>query len=290
MADCPYPVARFAVYVSEDGSKWRREVWFDCKRYDCEVCGPKRRARLHKLIQEGVQYGMQQHPRHPPRLVTLTYPNRDDRTFGDADDIKGASEDLRRLVQRMRRSGVEIEYGRVLECTKRGRIHLHLITWGSYIPKCTDKGRRTRGLPYGKGSGSPCYCTPERPCIQRAAWESGFGWVEVRKINSPKGASSYIAKYLSKQGTDIRWPRYARRFSYSRNFAGGVTLSIIDERWRQLMRERAEELGLPIMPDPSYWEGMISRREWQRRPWRFGMPPPLPLWPAHLEAILPTPY
>ncbi|MCP3996377.1 MAG: hypothetical protein GY722_15165 [bacterium] len=233
---------------------------------------------------------MQQHPGSPARFVTLTYPNRDDRSFGDADEMKAASEDLRRFIQRMRRSGLEIEYCRAVECTKRGRVHFHLITWGSYIPKCTDKGRRARGLPYGRGSGSPCYCTDTRPCTQRAAWETGFGWAEVRKINSPEGASSYIAKYLSKQSADFRWPKYARRFSYSRNFAGGLTLGGIDAQWRQLMRERAEALGLPIMPDPDHWEGMISRREWQRRPWRFGMPPPLPRWPAHLEAKLPTPY
>lgn len=276
-----------------DRRPWRREVWFPCKRYDCEACGPKRRARLHKLIRAGVKYGMETNPGSPPRFVTLTYPVREDRSFDSAADMKAASQDFRRVIQRLRRSGVVIEYGRVVERTRTGRIHIHVISWGSYIPKCTDRGRRARGLPYGRGSGSPCYCTEQRPCIQRAAWAEGFGWVEVRKINSPKGASSYVAKYLSKQGSDHRWPKYARRFSYSRSFAGGLTLGIIDLEWLLEMTERAAAAGAAMMPPPTYWDGFLSRREWQRRPWRFGMPPPHPKWwPAHfaVSPAYPTPY
>lgn len=289
---CPQPIGRIAVYAeSADVAPASRQVWFPCNRYDCRVCGPGRRARVHKLIRAGVRVGLGAMPNHPARLITVTYPRRDDRSFDRAADMRAASEDWRRLVQRMRRAGVVLEYGRVVERTKAGRIHLHAITWGSYVPKCTDRGRRARGLQTGRGSGSPCYCAESRPCIQRAAWAEGFGWVEVRRIRSPKGASSYVAKYLSKQGADHRWPKYARRFSYSRRFAAGLTLGAIDADWREFLRARAAVAGVVMMPPPTYWrDGILSRRQWQRRPWAFGLPPPLPAWPAHYAAALPDPY
>lgn len=213
-----------------------------CKRWACAHCGTGKRAEAAKFIDAGARHGMRARPRQMLRFVTITYAGDRDMRFDRAADVRQSSEDWRRFVQLWRRQGRELEYVRVLEKTKRGRIHIHAITWGDWLPKCTNRGRRARGLPTGPGSGSPCYCTEERPCIQRLAWRAGFGWVEVRKIKSPGRAVAYVAKYLGKQ-TAADWPRYARRVSYSKRFADGLTLGAIHERWVADVRARLEERG-----------------------------------------------
>lgn len=213
-----------------------------CKRWGCSHCGTGKRAEAAKLMHAGARHGLARDTRQPLRFVTITYGRDRDMRFDRAADVHQSSEDWRRLVQLFRRQGRTMEYARVLERTRRGRIHIHAITWGDWIPKCTNKGRRARGLPTGPGSGSPCYCPAERPCIQAMAWSAGFGWVEVRAIRSGASAVAYTAKYLGKQ-TTADWPRYARRMSYSRRFADGLTLGAIHQGWVAEVRSRLEELG-----------------------------------------------
>lgn len=228
MVSCPHPVT-IEGYRRSDMMPVQAEV--RCKRYTCEACGPGRRARIIRLIRDGVRHGQRMRPDQPARLITLTYPSDTGADFRNREHMINTSERLRRVVQRLRRGGLEFQYGRMPEATKRGRIHVHLIAWGDYVPKCTDRGRHARGLPTGRGSGSPCYCKEHRPCLQRAAWSEGFGWADVRRVRSVEGAAKYVAKYLAKQSDVQQWPRYARRFSYSRDFAAGQTLGGIEALW-----------------------------------------------------------
>ena len=264
----------------------------NCKRYSCEDCGPGRRARVVRLIRQGVRYGRAMHPNAPARLITLTYPLEVPADFNNRAHMIRTSERLRRLVQRLRRSGLELEYGRLPEATKRGRIHLHLITWGDFVPKCTDNGRRARGLPTGRGSGSPCYCRSDRPCLQRAAWAEGFGWAEVRAVRSVEAAAKYVAKYLVKQTDLQQWPRYARRFSYSKRFAGGETMGSLEQAWfdailevmtplQRLERELAQVI----------WMGLHKRRlpHEEPPPLIYRPPPPGMMW-AETGELLPIPW
>lgn len=256
-----------------------------CKRWACTHCGTGKRAEAAKFMHAGAAHGLARDPRQPLRFVTITYGRDRDMRFDRADDVRQSSEDWRRLVQMFRRQGRTMEYARVLERTKRGRIHIHAITWGDWIPKCTDRGRRSRGLPTTReikaaaaksgpvrttgslptqsarnvgetpaAAASPCYCTEARPCIQRLAWAAGFGWVEVRAIRSSGSAVAYTAKYLGKQ-TTADWPRYARRISYSRRFADGLTMGDIHAGWVATVRARLAELGeLEEVPEgPVRW-------------------------------------
>jgi len=262
---CPNPV--YLEYIAPGGDPALGVLATPCKRWACDHCGKGKRAEALKLARHVADTGRDWDPRQPLRFVTLTRPMATPADIHDSDDWKRASADLSELVKagrrRWSRPGAthKLEYLRVTESTKRGRIHLHLITWGHWVPKCTDKGRRARGLPTGKGSGSPCYCchhhrppaltrsggcavceTP-RPCIQRLAHRHGWGWVEVRRIRSPKQAAVYVAKYLGKQAAED-WPRHVRRLSYSRHAAGGATLGKIHAAWVAEVHRR--------MADPSH--------------------------------------
>lgn len=268
----PIPVAGREQYGgARPFPRARGGVLSPCRRWRCPGCGPGKRAEALKLIRAGTQTGITRRPGQPLRLITLTYAGNVSRSFDRREDVISSSEDWRRLVQTWRRSGRELEYVRVLERTRRGRIHIHAITWGDFIPKCTNAGRRARGLPTGPGSGSPCYCSAERPCIQQMAWWAGFGWVEVRAIRSPRQAAAYVAKYLGKQSADD-WPRYARRVAYSRRFADGLTLGSIHSAWVADVRSRLAELGhLEEIPAGALWRhhrpGELSGTRAPPRPW-----------------------
>lgn len=261
---CPNPVPM--VWAETRPGLWRTQrpltgtADVPCKRWACEHCGKGKRAEALKLIRAVARTGIKNYPRQPLRFITLTRPRDKPNHLGDREDCAGASADVRELVRAWRRSrgggpGHDLEYVRVLERTKRGRIHVHLLTWGHYVAKCTDKGRRSRGLPTGRGSGSPCYCTPARPCIQRLAWAHGWGYVDVRAVRSPRAAAAYIAKYLGKQSTDD-WPRHARRLSYSRRASGGLTLAAVHAAW---VAEVTARLGGPD-PWPRVWRAVPVAR------------------------------
>lgn len=244
---CPNPV--YLEYIAPGGDPALGILATPCKRWACDHCGKGKRAEALKLIRHVAETGRDWDPRQPLRFVTLTRPMETPADIHNPADWKRASADLSELVKAARRwwsrpnATHKLEYLRVTESTKRGRIHLHLITWGHWVPKCTDKGRRSRGLPTGKGSGSPCYCPETRPCIQKLAHRHGWGWVEVRRIRSAEQAAGYLAKYLGKQ-TETEWPRHVRRVSYSRHAAGGATLGTIHAAWVAEVHRR--------MADPSH--------------------------------------
>lgn len=265
-----------------------------CKTWACDECGPGKRAEALRLIRHGARVGRIMRPRDPLRFLTFTYPASVDRRFDNPADVRLASEDFRELVKKWRHRGRTFEYVRVLERTKRGRIHIHVIMWGDYVAKCTDKGRQARGLPTGRGSGSPCYCKETRPCIQKLAHRAGFGWVDVRAVRSANVAAAYVAKYLGKQ-TSGDWPRYARRMACSGRFTDGVRLMDIHARWtagviRRLERHRhariPEAAGRPPLETlPAggvIWLGIAPA------------PPRAPPWPWGYDAAtgerLPDPF
>lgn len=275
---CPTPV--YLAWIEDTGAGVTASP---CKRWACEHCGKGRRAEALKLIRHVADTGLAWDPRQPLRFVTLTRPMTTPADIHNPDDWQRASVDLAEMVKAARRwwsrpdAAHKLEYVRVTESTRRGRIHLHLITWGHWVPKCTDRGRRRAGLPTGPGSGSPCYCPETRPCIQRLAHRHGWGWVEIRRIRSPKQAASYLAKYLGKQ-TAHDWPRHVRRLSYSRHASGGATLGNIHAAWVADVRRRLADPARPVR-ETRDWIGVVPR------PLPRPRPPPLALPPAWGSAV-----
>lgn len=222
---CPRPIWMRKLYGDDTASP---PIPMACKQWGCPVCGRGRLIEAVKHITDGFR------PGEITRFVTLTFPLSAG-LRADRSSCRTANMITRRIVQDIRRNYGDVQYAKVLETTKRGRIHIHMLTRGRYLPKCTDAGRRRHGLAFGAGSGSPCYCSggdlwcPDadcrdaaahvRPCIQAIAHRHGAGWVDIRKVANASAASGYLAKYLAKATRVIRWPKYVRRYSASRRWS-----------------------------------------------------------------------
>ena len=217
------------------------------------------------------------------RLLTLTFETAEGHE-ATREDMIASNEQVRALIRELRDRGYVVHYFKVPEFTKAGRIHFHLIIRGSYIPKCTDAGRREHGLPTGPRSDSPCYCTKERPCLQQLAWWQGFGWVEIRMVHSPKAAALYVSKYLGKTMGDVQFPKWAQRYSNSAEWAPGVTRANIHQEWVEKCRAKyghlwrkplelpAVSVGWELIPPPHNREHVIWAHGPPRRPLAFHYP------------------
>lgn len=218
------------------------EVAARCRSWRCEGCG-RRLKRLHRsLVVEGIRWHHDQG--RFARFLTLTYATDHGAQIDNPDDVKACTKLVSRFIQEIRRThSPRIEYYAVKEATKRGRLHVHLVTTGPYLRKCRHRqgDRRYRCPDHGTVRNrccaqaqwiDPCHgargCQTRlarwqngelsgrrpRPCTQAIARRLGFGHIDVRKIGGPGEAAAYVAKYLDKQ-IGRRWPRYSRRSSYS---------------------------------------------------------------------------
>ena len=94
-------------------------------------------------------------------------------------------QDLRRLIMRLKRRNILIDYIRVIEYTRSGFEHVHMIYRGSYIPQpvLSDMWQEIHQAPI----------------------------VDIRSIKSSRhhlrGAAGELAKYMAKEG--------CRRYSWS---------------------------------------------------------------------------
>ena len=254
----------------------------NCKRLICPSCGPRRRAEILKHIRAGF------HADEPLRFLTFTYP-WETGYESTAERVAAANRDCRYFVQELRRRGFVVEYAKVIEFTKQGRVHMHALTRGSFIPKCTNAGRIKRGMPYGAGSGSPCYCSSDRPCLQALAWSAGFGFVDVRHVRNPEAAAAYIAKYLTKSCEDQCWPKYARRYTTSRRWAA-ITLTGIHRQWIEHLQTKFGHIQAIATPPAEVirWQFIQPPHNREHVIWCHGPPRPTLAvhYPDHLAGRL----
>jgi len=148
-----------------------------CKSWTCDVC---RRWLMRRLMLRMVDA-------RPNRLVTLTVNPRcwpDPRAAYDGTRRKVAI-----LARMARREFGEFEYLRVLEQTRAGWPHYHLVVRSPYIPQqwLSDRWRELTGAPI----------------------------VDIRRVDDCDGAASYVAKYLAKQE---HCEFTQRRLAWSRGF------------------------------------------------------------------------
>lgn len=131
-----------------------------CRRWACSFCGRRKVAALSKRVETA----------KPSRLVTLTVdPSRWDSPRHAYDGTRRA---LAPFTRTMRRSG-EFEYLRVLEMTKKGWPHYHLLVRSEYRHYST---------------------------IQKTWAElTGARIVDVRKVKQEDQVYWYLVKYLAKQ-------------------------------------------------------------------------------------------
>jgi len=133
-----------------------------CRSWGCDLCAPDRRRQLMALAAAG----------EPIRFLTLTVnPN-----VGSSQEerLRMLANAWRVTVKRLRRryEGKPIEYLAVVEETKEGEPHLHILLRSPYIPQAYI---------------SQC---------MRELLSSPI--VDIRRIRSPKEVVRYVAKYITK--------------------------------------------------------------------------------------------
>lgn len=148
-----------------------------CRRWGCPHCGRKKTTHFAHRVRAAA----------PTSLITLTVnPNCYCEPREAYDDTR---RQLSALATKLRRRFDEFEYFRVLEVTRKGWPHYHLVARAPYIP--------------------------QRLLSEMWAELTAASIVDVRAIKKVGDVYSYIVKYLAKQKA-IPWTN--RRVSWSRGF------------------------------------------------------------------------
>lgn len=150
-----------------------------CGTWKCKRCGPRKARRLRLRLSRT----------NPTRLITLTL--RPDPALTDVQLLDVANHAWSVLWRRYRRQfgSRAIGYAKVVELTKRGTPHLHIIATMPYV----HKSRLSQ------------------------AWRelTGSYIVDIRKVNSPRGLSKYLTSYLTKA---MEVPEGRRKWSAAANY------------------------------------------------------------------------
>lgn len=150
-----------------------------CGRWNCQDCGPRKARRLRKRLVLT----------KPTRLITLTL--RPEPGVPAAELLARANKAWSILWRRYRRKYGEraCGYAKIVELTKAGTPHLHIIANVPYI----------------------------HHTALSAAWRelTGSFIVDIRKVEQKRGVAGYLTSYLTK-ALDV--PPGMRKWSASRAF------------------------------------------------------------------------
>jgi len=150
-----------------------------CKSWGCDYCQPTRRAQLIAKAMSGA----------PERFITLTVNPRVGN--GPSDRLRILAHAWNVIMKRERREHPksELAYFAVVEATRRGEPHLHILYRGPSIPqhRLSDAMASLAGSPI----------------------------VDIRKIRNPVEAVRYVAKYIGKRPAQFGT---SKRYWCSRNY------------------------------------------------------------------------
>lgn len=170
-----------------------------CKTWKCKGC----RDRIASLIKLRIAYGVSILGRC--WFITATFKTDDQSTRRDAPSVAKVWKVFLAILRKQNPEWNQISWFRVIETTKRGQPHLHLVVGGL--------GNANRGSIQARF---------------RSAWLEATGdsfIVDVKPVDSGPGAARYMAKYLTK--ALLAWSSltklgFKRRWSRSRNWPGGT--------------------------------------------------------------------
>jgi len=150
-----------------------------CSRWRCQTCGPRKARRLRTRLERTA----------PTRLITLTL-RADPRATPEA-MLRKANRAWSILWRRYRRQFGDqaLGYAKIVELTKAGTPHLHIIANVPYV----------------------------HHAALSAAWRelTGSYIVDIRKVRQRKGIAGYLSSYLTK-ALDV--PPGMRKWSSSKGF------------------------------------------------------------------------
>lgn len=157
-----------------------------CKTWKCPVCGTKRAANIWFKLQKG----------QPTRFITLTSkPLPGDTPLSLHQRCRPQ---VSRLMHLIKSKFGHCEYACVLETTRRGFPHYHILQRGCFIPQ--------RWL--------------------SSTWQrlTGAKIVDIRQVRNTEGTAKYVCKYLLKTAADATRDHLGRVVSYSQNYLIGDRL------------------------------------------------------------------
>lgn len=174
---CGYcPNAMTHVRRERRGGPWEIRA-LRCNQWQCPYCGQRRAFQLAIRCEQA----------EPTKFITLTIQPKFFQTPREAyDQTRRKVSDFAKVL---RLGGRTFEYLKVLEATKKGWPHYHLIARTPYVPQ------KLLSVEWAKLTGAPI--------------------VDVRAVKKKEGVFKYVLKYLCKQAY-IPWTN--RRVSWSRDF------------------------------------------------------------------------
>lgn len=242
--EAPCPRWGFIKLSSKNRDFVKRTV---CKTWTCKICMHKRAAMVRMRIQYGFSAPGESY------LITLTL--RAD--VGQTHTVDFVGRAWARLLRKLKDRSPSLSWFKVIEATKKGTPHLHLIVMGI--------GDRKDNCRHFKEKLGRKYM--DRECTEDClVHEWGKAWyvetdayiVDARKIYSKEGVGIYLAKYLVKGFEDrarLLALGFKRRWSCSRNWTspnplrlrgpdGGWTKTeIIPRYFRRKEMELTEKLS-----------------------------------------------
>lgn len=165
--------------ITANGESWLAVGHVSCQTWSCPSCGPRKGWKLRKRIERA----------QPNRFITLTHkPNG---TETPADALRRMRHDwhtLTKALNRRQKHG-NIKYVCVVEWTRKGWPHLHVLANCDYLRQRTLSGlwRSIHGAPI----------------------------VDIRAVKESEKTASYLAKYLTKSNAT---PPRMRRWSATPGF------------------------------------------------------------------------
>lgn len=189
-----------------------------CRSWSCELCRPDRKAQLLALCASG----------SPTRFITLTINPK--HGASPSDRLGVLSHAWKVIVKRLRRlhPNTPIEYLAVVEETKAGEPHLHILFRGPYIPQ------RLLSDAMMELAESPI--------------------VDIRRIKTQREVVTYVAKYVTKAPAQFdRAKRYWHSKGYELDQTHAKAMADPDRiRWR--IDRRSLALILQEWFYDGYWE------------------------------------
>lgn len=123
-------------------------------------------------------------------------------TYADDVAIEESKKDICRFIKQLRQVYQQFKYLYVVELTKRGRPHFHLLV--DIVADLSD---------------IHCY-------EQYLATIWGLGFIDVQPITNSKGAGHYISKYFTKEPVDTS----CKLYGHSRNCKKPIEIKCLDTR------------------------------------------------------------
>ena len=185
-----------------------------CKTWSCMVC----RNKLINMVKMRMEYGCLKVGLS--WLITLTLKPGEGRTLKDARYVKTA---WTALLRSLKKRSPNLSWIRVIEATKKGIPHLHLLVGGlstTRIAACvSDKSKRIYTRKWFRMNCRSDCLMHEWAHVWSDVTDS-FN-VDVKEVYGVKGAVGYLAKYLIKGFLDrerLVELGFERRWSCSRNW------------------------------------------------------------------------